>query len=90
MLLIGIRVVDAIWKIGISGYTLFEQILLVYMHHDLEDLIRTAIMTKKIIELSYHYHIRIAEPHLFGIHEGRKRLPAYQIVGQTTSCKFLG
>jgi hypothetical protein len=58
------------------------------MYYNIDDLIRTAIMSKNVIEFSYHDYHRIAEPHVFGIHNGRKQLLVYQIGGQSSSVKF--
>jgi hypothetical protein len=60
------------------------------MYYNIDDLIRTAIMSKNIIEFSYQDHYRIAEPHVFGIHNGRKQLLVYQIGGQTSSGNIPG
>lgn len=60
------------------------------MYYNIDDLIRTAIMSKNIIEFSYHDYHRIGEPHVFGIHNGRKQLLVYQIGGQTSSGNIPG
>ena len=60
------------------------------MYYNIDDLIRTAIMSKNVIEFSYHDYHRIAEPHVFGIHNGRKQLLVYQIGGQSSSGKIPG
>lgn len=60
------------------------------MYHDIDDLIRTAIISKNIIEFRYHGYHRIAEPHLFGIHKGRKQLLVYQMAGQSASGSIPG
>ena len=52
-------------------------------------MIRTAIRSKNIIEFSYHAHHRIAEPHVFGIYNGRKQLLIYQIGGESSSGNIL-
>jgi hypothetical protein len=36
------------------------------MYYNIDDLIRTAIMSNNIIEFSYRDYHRIAEPHVFG------------------------
>jgi predicted DNA-binding transcriptional regulator YafY len=60
------------------------------MYYNIEDLIRTAIASKNTIEFSYHDHHRIVEPHVFGIHNGRKQLLAYQIGGHSSSGNIPG
>lgn len=60
------------------------------MYYNVDDLIRTAIMNKNVIEFSYHGHHRIAEPHVFGIHKGRKQLLVYQTGGQSSSGRVQG
>lgn len=60
------------------------------MHHDIDDLIQTAIMSKNIMEFRYQGYHRTAEPHLFGIHKGRKQLLAYQTAGQSASGNIPG
>jgi hypothetical protein len=61
------------------------------MYYNIDDLIRTAIMSKNIIRFSYyHVHHRIAEPHVFGIHNDRKQVLVYQIGGQSSSGNIPG
>lgn len=61
-----------------------------YVYHSIDEMIRTAIMNKNIIEFSYHNHGRIAEPHVYGVHNGRKQLLVYQIGGQSSSGNIPG
>jgi hypothetical protein len=53
-------------------------------------MIRTAIGSKNIIEFTYHGHDRVAEPHVYGIHNGRKQMLVYQIGGQSSSGNLPG
>ncbi|AFU57122.1 zinc finger C2H2 domain-containing protein [Candidatus Nitrososphaera gargensis Ga9.2] len=62
----------------------------ILMYSSMDDLVRTAIMSKNVIEFSYHGYHRIAEPHVFGIHNGRKQLLVYQTGGQSSSGKIPG
>jgi hypothetical protein len=48
-------------------------------------LIGVAIANKKIIEFDYHGHHRIAEPHVYGIHEGKEQVLVYQIGGTSST-----
>jgi hypothetical protein len=50
--------------------------------------IRKAIADRNIIEFNYHGYPRIAEPHVYGIHNGKKQLLVYQIGGATSSGKI--
>ncbi|AIF84193.1 hypothetical protein NTE_02139 [Candidatus Nitrososphaera evergladensis SR1] len=61
-----------------------------YVYHSIDEIIRAAIVSKNIIEFSYHNHDRIAEPHVYGIHNGRKQLLVYQIGGQSSSGNIPG
>ncbi|WP_428323716.1 hypothetical protein [Nitrosopumilus sp.] len=40
---------------------------------------------KRIVSFDYHGHHRIAEPHVFGIKDGRESLLVYQIAGTSSS-----
>ncbi len=55
------------------------------MYHNLDNAIRAAISNRNIIEFAYHGYDRIAEPHVYGIHEGRRQILVYQIGGDTSS-----
>jgi hypothetical protein len=55
------------------------------MHYNLDNIIRTAIANRNIIEFSYHGYDRIAEPHIYGVYNGRKQILVYQIGGQSAS-----
>lgn len=54
-------------------------------HHnaDVDNMIRNAIASKNIIKFTYQGRQRIAEPHICGIHSGRKQLLVYQIGGDS-------
>ncbi len=47
--------------------------------------IRSSIANKNILEFSYKGHLRIAEPHIYGIKNGKRQLLVYQIGGTTSS-----
>jgi len=51
-------------------------------------MIRNAITKKELIEFTYHGYVRIAEPHVYGIREGRRQILVYQIGGATSSGKI--
>ncbi|AFU57894.1 hypothetical protein Ngar_c09520 [Candidatus Nitrososphaera gargensis Ga9.2] len=51
----------------------------------MDNIIRTAIASKKLIEFSYEQKHRIAEPHVYGILNGKRQLLVYQIGGQSSS-----
>ena len=50
-----------------------------------DDMIRTAISNKTIIEFNYHGYQRIAEPHVYGINRGKAQLLVFQIGGTSSS-----
>ena len=46
----------------------------------------SAIEGKLLIELEYHGHVRIVEPHVYGMdHHGVERLRGYQVAGGSRS-----
>ena len=47
--------------------------------------IRSAIEKRQVVEFSYKGHIRIAEPHIYGIKNEKRQLLVYQIGGGTSS-----
>lgn len=51
----------------------------------MDDIIRTAIKNKNLIEFAYENKHRIAEPHVYGILDGKRQLLVYQIAGQSSS-----
>lgn len=51
----------------------------------MEQLIKTAIAEKRLLEFYYHGLHRVAEPHVLGINGGIKQLLAYQVRGQSSS-----
>ncbi len=55
------------------------------MHYDVDNIIREAIANRNVIEFSYHGHDSIAEPHVYGIHNGRKQVLVYQTGGSSAS-----
>lgn len=48
-------------------------------------IIRNAIDNKEIIEFIYHGYLRITEPHVYGMHKGKRQILVYQIGGRTSS-----
>jgi hypothetical protein len=52
---------------------------------EIENSIRSAILGKKVVEFDYHGYHRIAEIHIFGIHNGEIKIQVYQIRGETSS-----
>ena len=48
-------------------------------------IVRNAIANKDIIEFTYQGYLRIAEPHIYGIHNGKRQLLVYQIGGGSSS-----
>lgn len=56
-------------------------------HHnaDVDNMLRNAIARKNIIKFTYQGRQRIAEPHVYGVHSGRKQLLVYQIGGDSTT-----
>lgn len=53
--------------------------------YNVDNAIRTAIANRNIIDFSYHGHDRIAEPCVYGIHNGRRQVLVYQIGGHSSS-----
>ncbi|MCI0560035.1 MAG: hypothetical protein MN733_16215 [Nitrososphaera sp.] len=51
-------------------------------------IIRNAIANKELIEFTYHGYQRIAEPHAYGIKNGKRQILVYQIGGLTSSGKI--
>lgn len=47
--------------------------------------IRTAIANRNLLEFTYHGYQRIAEPHVYGIKDGRRQILVYQIGGLTST-----
>src|SRR5882672_4687454 len=50
--------------------------------------VRAAITQKRLIEFVLHGHVRIAEPHDYGIRSGVPQLLVYQIAGKSASGKL--
>lgn len=48
-------------------------------------LIRQAIREKRLLRFTYMGKIRVAEPHDYGVQNGKVRLLSYQIKGESTS-----
>ena len=48
-------------------------------------MITTAINEKRLIEFTYDGLLRIAEPHVYGVKDGKYELLVYQISGQSRS-----
>jgi hypothetical protein len=51
-------------------------------------IIRNAIANKEVIEFTYHGYPRVAEPHVYGIKNGKRQILVYQIGGSTSSGKI--
>lgn len=50
--------------------------------------IRSAIENKELVEFTYRGFQRIAEPHVYGVHKGKRQLLVYQTGGSTSSGKI--
>ncbi len=48
-------------------------------------IIRNAIANKQLVEFIYKGHIRVAEPHIYGIKNEKRQLLVYQVGGGTSS-----
>lgn len=51
----------------------------------MDEIIRSAIANKQLLDFTYHRLHRIVEPHVYGIHVGKYQLLGYQIRGETSS-----
>ena len=51
----------------------------------LDPLIRSAIANRQVIEFTYRGLHRVAEPHVYGLHKGKRQLLTYQIRGESSS-----
>lgn len=52
---------------------------------DIDELIRTALREKRLVEFRLHGLRRIAEPHLYGVYKGAPQLLVYQVGGESKS-----
>ena len=50
-------------------------------------MIRNSISNRNLIEFSYHGYPRVAEPHVYGIKNGKRQILVYQVGGLTSSGK---
>jgi len=50
-----------------------------------DNLVRTAIENRQLIEFNYDSLHRIAEPHVYGIKDGEHEILVYQVAGQSSS-----
>lgn len=50
-----------------------------------DQLLRTAIASRRLIQFDYENYLRIAEPHDYGVIGGEKQLLIYQIDGESRS-----
>jgi hypothetical protein len=50
--------------------------------------IRTAIAKKQLVEFVYRGYPRVAEPHVYGIKDGKRQLLVYQVGGLASSGKI--
>jgi hypothetical protein len=55
------------------------------MYYNIDNIIRTAIANRNVIEFTYQGHQRIAEPYVYGVHNDRKQILVYQIGGDSAS-----
>jgi hypothetical protein len=60
------------------------------MKPDDDALIRFAITHRRLLRFSLHGRVRIAEPHDYGKMDGKERLLAYQVAGESSSGKLPG
>ncbi len=51
---------------------------------EIDEVLRTAIMQKHLIELVYKGRRRIVEPHDYGVHKGSVKLLGYQLAGASS------
>ncbi len=51
----------------------------------MDALITTAIANKKLVSFTYRGLLRIVEPHVYGIHDGKAQLLCYQVRGTSLS-----
>lgn len=51
---------------------------------DIDELLRTAIGQRRLIQLTYYNKPRIVEPHDYGVHNGSVKLLAYQVGGASS------
>jgi len=51
----------------------------------MDDLIKTAITNKQLLEFDYHSHHRITEPHKYGEKDSKYAILVYQIRGGSSS-----
>lgn len=68
---LGLRAVSGGQTWGVSG--------------SLEQRLHDAIDDQLVIEFSYHGHLRIAEPHVLGVKDGRLHVLTYQVGGRSSS-----
>lgn len=54
-------------------------------YYSIDEMIRTAIGSRNVVEFTYRGYSRVAEPHVLGIHNGKKQLLVYQTAGQSSS-----
>lgn len=54
----------------------------------IDQLLRTAIASKRLIQFDYEDYPRVAEPHDYGVISGEKQLLVYQIGGESRSGKL--
>lgn len=47
--------------------------------------IRDAINERRLVDFTYHDLHRVAEPHVYGVHDGKFQLLTYQVAGDSSS-----
>jgi hypothetical protein len=74
----------------IFGFRILEsgKLAMVHVRPEVDQLLYTAITKRRLIRFFYKSKERIAEPHDYGIQNGRALLLTYQISGQSNSGKL--
>ena len=54
-------------------------------YSDVDTMIRNAVASKNVIEFTYQGRQRVAEPHVYGIYNGRKQILVYQVGGESAT-----
>ena len=49
-----------------------------------DELLRTAMEQRRLVELIYHERLRVIEPHDYGVHRGLVKLLGYQVGGSSS------
>jgi hypothetical protein len=54
-------------------------------NRSIDEQLRFAIANKRLIQLRYHGHLRVAEPHDYGVQKGTTKLLIYQVRGPASA-----